>query len=143
MAERWLSIRRIQSRKEGVVALPESQIPAVDGSFSISSHRLEHGIVIELFGDVDLATAPIAEEELRRAESSEELIVLDLQSVSFMDSTGIRMVIGADQRLRERGGTLRIVRVPHQVHKLFELVGITDRLTIDGSFEPSPPVPDA
>jgi anti-anti-sigma factor len=98
--------------------------------------------VIELTGDVDLATAAIAEEELRRAESSEELIVLDLQAVSFMDSTGIRMVIAADQRLRNRGGTLRIVRVPHQVHKLFELVGITEHLTIDDSLEASPPGPD-
>jgi anti-sigma B factor antagonist len=118
---------------------PNSQMPGVEGSFSISSRRLEHGIVIELTGDVDLATAEILEEELRRAESSEDLIVLDLQGVSFMDSTGIRMVIGADQRIRDRAGTLRVVRVPPQVHKLFELVGIIDRLTIGDSVDDETP----
>jgi len=118
---------------------PNCQMPEVEGAFSISSRRLEHGIVIELTGDVDLATAEVAEEELRRAESSEDLIVLDLHGVSFMDSTGIRMVIAADQRIRERGGTLRVVRVPPQVHKLFKLVGIAGHLTIDDSFEGEPP----
>ncbi len=103
-----------------------------DASFSISSRRLEHGIVIELVGEIDLGTASIVEDEVRRAEESEDLIVLDLSAVSFMDSTGVRMVLAADHRLRERGGALHLTHLPPQVEKLFKLVGITDHLTIDG-----------
>lgn len=101
-----------------------------EGGFSISSHRLEHGITLVLTGEVDLASAPIVEDEMLRAEESEELIVLDLKHVSFMDSTGVRTVIAADKRLRERGATLRIVHVPSHVRRLFDMVGISAHLEI-------------
>lgn len=105
--------------------------PSVDSAFSISSRRLDHGIALDLSGEIDLATAPIVEDELRRAEQAEDLIVLNLEAVEFIDSTGIRTVIAAHQRLRGRGASLRIVNVPEQVQKLFKLVGIFDHLEID------------
>ena len=108
----------------------ETRPAGADSSFSISSRRLDRGILVALHGDVDLATASIVEDELRRAEHSEKRVVIDLREVSFMDSTGIRTLISADRRLRERGGSLQIIRVPAHVHRLFELVGITDHLTI-------------
>lgn len=103
----------------------------VDGSFSISSRRLEKGILVAPSGEIDLAAAPWFEKEMHRAEDSESLIVLDLGDVSFMDSTGLRAVILADQRMRERGGSLRITHVSPAVRRLFDLVGISSHLTID------------
>lgn len=100
------------------------------GAFGISSHRLERGIAFVLKGEVDLASASIVEDELTRAALSESLIVMDLEGVSFMDSTGLRMVIAADRRLRERGACLQLVHVPRQVQRLFELVGIAAHLDI-------------
>jgi anti-sigma B factor antagonist len=117
------------------------QPPRMEGRFSITSRRLEHGIALDLSGDVDLATAPIVEEELRRAAESEDRVVLNLQDVGFMDSTGIRVVISADQRLREQGASLRLVHVPAQVHRLFELVGVIDHLEIDDSLDGGPEPP--
>jgi anti-anti-sigma factor len=108
----------------------ETQSASVDGSFSISSRRLEHGILVALSGDVDMATATVADDELRRAEESEDVVVLDLGEVSFMDSTGLRMVISADKRLRARGASLQIQRITPQVRRLFELVGVMDHLVI-------------
>jgi anti-anti-sigma factor len=115
----------------------QAQSTSSDGSFSISSRRLERGILVALSGDVDLATATIAEDELRRAEQSEDLVVLDLGEVTFMDSTGLRMVISAHERLRERGAVLEIQHVPHQVARLFELVGVNSLLGVgDGQVAP-------
>lgn len=114
---------------------PETPTMRADGPFTITTRRLDEGIVFALTGEVDLATAPIVEAELRRAEHSEDLVVLDLGEVSFMDSTGIRMVIAADQRLRERRARLRIVHVPRQVRRLFKLVGIEGRLEIDDGLQ--------
>jgi anti-anti-sigma factor len=111
-----------------------------DGSFTISSRRLDHGILIAPGGELDLATVPVVEEELRRAEQSEDLIVLDLGDVTFMDSTGIRMVIAADQRLRSHDASLRIVHVPPHVSRLFELAGIASHLAI-GDWVDIPPEP--
>lgn len=114
----------------------ETYSPHADGSFSISSRRLERGILVALTGDVDLATASVVEDELRRAEQSENLVVLDLSDVSFMDSTGLRTVISADRRLRERGATLELVRVPPHVGRLFELGGVIGHLRIADRRDP-------
>jgi anti-sigma B factor antagonist len=120
----------------------EASSAKADVTFSISSQRLDDGILVALVGDVDLATATVVDDELRRAGESESMVVLDLAQVSFMDSTGLRSVIAADQRLRERGGSLRIIHVPSQVNRLFDLVGISAHLTIedrlDGHQGPAP-----
>lgn len=108
----------------------ETRPPGADGSFGVSSRRLERGILIALDGDLDLATATVVEDELRRAEHSEARVVIDLANVSFMDSTGIRMLISADRRLREQGGSLQIIHVPAHIQRLFELVGIARHLVI-------------
>ena len=120
----------------------ETRPASTEGSFSISSRRLDRGILVAIEGDVDLATASIVEDELRRAERSEALVVVDLRDISFMDSTGIRMLISADRRMREQGGLLQITHVPPQVHRLFELVGITDHLAIQAVAGEGGSVPD-
>jgi anti-sigma B factor antagonist len=127
----------------------------IDNTFTISCRRLDdvegldslmhagsgHGVVLALSGEVDLCTAPVAEDELRRAEASQDLIVLDLRAVSFMDSTGIRMLVAADRRNRERGAALVIVQGTPQIRRLFELSGLTQHLELlDGdNSEPSTP----
>jgi anti-anti-sigma factor len=125
----------------------EAKSGSADGAFSISSSRFDGGILVALTGDIDLASASVVDDELRRAEQSEDLVVLDLGDVTFMDSTGLRMVISADRRLRKRGACLRLVHVPRQVTRLFELVGVSELLRIadgaDGADGQQPPPDDA
>lgn len=121
--------------------------PIQDDRFSISCQRLDdtsglaslvatgslEGVVLALSGELDLATAPVVEDELRRADASQDLIVLDLRHLTFMDSTGIRTLVAADRRARERGAALVIVQGSRQVRRLFELSGLTDHLqVVDG-----------
>jgi anti-anti-sigma factor len=108
----------------------QTQSPSAEGPFSITSRRLDHGIFVALSGDLDLASASVVDDELRRAEQSEDLVVLDLGAVSFMDSTGLRIIISAHKRLLERGASLKIEHVPPQVRRLFELVGVTEHLGV-------------
>ena len=100
------------------------------GEIEIVSRRLQDGIVIEVRGEVDLATAPTVEHELLRAEQSHDLVALDLSGTSFMDSTGLHMIIAADRRLRERGGRLVVVPGPPQIRRLLNLTGVGDRLEL-------------
>ena len=96
----------------------------------IVSRRLEHGIVLVVSGEIDLATAPAVERELLRAEESHDLVAIDLSKISFMDSTGLHAITAANHRLRERGGQLLIVQGPPQVSRLFELTGLSDHLDL-------------
>lgn len=124
-----------------------------EGAFTVSCRRLEEaektalsaagyageGVVVALAGELDLATAQVAEEELSRAEASQELIVLDLSGVSFIDSTGLRLMIAADRRARERGGAFVIVHPAPQVRRLLDLSGIAHHLELVQSLDGGPP----
>jgi anti-sigma B factor antagonist len=60
-------------------------------------------------------------------------LVLDLSELTFMDSTGVRMILQADQHARRNCATLVVVRPPERVMRVLELVGLEDQLDlVDG-----------
>jgi anti-anti-sigma factor len=80
-------------------------------------------------GELDLATSEQLEDELKRHEQGgADTIMLDLRELTFMDSTGLRTVIAADARARERGGRLVIVRPPEEVDRVFRLTRMHEHL---------------
>ncbi len=84
---------------------------------------------IALRGELDLSTVKQVEEEITRAETSNPpLIVLDLGSLSFLDSTGLRMIVTADERARDQGRRVAIVRGPGPVNRVFTITKLGDRL---------------
>ena len=86
---------------------------------------------IALRGELDLSTVGKVQDELKRAESSRPpLIVLDLGSLSFLDSTGLRAIVTADQRARDQGRRVAIVRGPDSVDRVFSITKLGDRLEI-------------
>ena len=82
-----------------------------------------------LRGELDLSTVPMAEEALRRIEQSRPpLIVLDLSGLSFLDSTGLRFVVTADQRAREEQRRLTVVRGSENVQRVFSITRLDEHL---------------
>ena len=82
-------------------------------------------------GELDLASAEELESQLKQLEASEpELLVLDLRELEFMDSTGLRTVIAADARARERGARLVVVRAPEEVDRVFRLTRMDQHLEL-------------
>jgi anti-anti-sigma factor len=97
------------------------------GGLTIQRH--EHGTVIRITidGELDLATTP----ELRRTCAHErvldsELIVLDLTSVTFIDSSGLHALVDADEHLN---GRLRIV-AGEACLRVSTIAGIAGRLPL-------------
>ena len=93
---------------------------------SIDSRRDDSTHTISLCGELDLATVDDVQRELLRVESSDARhIVLDLSGLSFMDSSGVHLVV--DARARSRAGShrrLRIVRGPDNVQRVFVLTDL-------------------
>jgi anti-anti-sigma factor len=84
-----------------------------------------------LTGELDLASAEELDSHLKQLESSEpDVLVLDLRELEFMDSTGLRTVIAADSRARERGARLVIVRAPEEVDRVFRLTRMDQHLEV-------------
>jgi anti-anti-sigma factor len=85
--------------------------------------------VVGLSGELDLATSPRLQAELRAVEASDAgEIVLDLADLSFIDSSGLRLIIGAEARSRANGKRLALRRAQAPVHRIFELTDTVERL---------------
>lgn len=99
------------------------------GPLEIRSERRGDEHVIALFGELDLSDADRVAEEIMRVEGTDaETILIDLAGLAFIDSTGVRIIIEADARSRGNGGRLRLLRGPRTVRRVFEIVGLNDRL---------------
>jgi anti-anti-sigma factor len=99
--------------------------------FEVTIEQRGSAVHIVLTGELDISTAQRLEDDLRRIEADQpELIVLDLQELSFMDSTGLRLLITADARAREDGRRLAIVQGNEMVQRVMRLTRLDERLTI-------------
>jgi anti-sigma B factor antagonist len=102
------------------------------GFLDVRSERRNDEHVIALAGELDLVGAAGVSEELLRVEATDaRRIVLDLSSLEFIDSTGIRLILSADARSRAHGRRLVLIRGPQPVQRVFELSGVADRLPFE------------
>lgn len=86
---------------------------------------------VKLKGELDLSTAQKLQEELRRVEAkAPDVLVLDLSRLVFLDSTGLRSIVTADERAREQGRRVVIVRGPEPVQRVFSITRLEERLEI-------------
>jgi anti-sigma B factor antagonist len=100
-------------------------------SFSVETDSLGEGTVVSLGGDLDLSTAKRAEQAIEDAEkASPPLLAIDLRGLSFMDSTGLRVVVSADKRATRANRRLVIIQGPAAVRRVFEITRLDERLTI-------------
>lgn len=99
------------------------------GELKIRSSREGDVHTIVLLGELDLATAPVLEEELKRVEATDAAsIVLDLSGLAFMDSSGVRLLVTAHSRSRTRDRGFSLVRGPAAVQRVLELSGVDELL---------------
>lgn len=89
-----------------------------------------------LTGEVDVYAAPALEDVVRRiCETGPTEIVIDLQGVSFMDSSGLKAMMSARKLCKRNGCVLSIVPGPRQVQSLFDLTGLSELLPFQSGGE--------
>ena len=95
----------------------------------VDTEELEGFVRVSLRGELDLSTVEKVEDELRRIEDrGDKLLVLDLSGLTFLDSTGLRLMVTADQRARKAGRRLALVKGPETVHRVFTITKLDERL---------------
>ena len=93
------------------------------------SHRDGEMVRLALAGEFDLSNATQVEDALKEIESERpSLLVLDLRGLTFMDSTGLRVMVSADARARDDSRRLAVVQGPESVHRVFRITGLDDHL---------------
>jgi len=95
----------------------------------VSSSGSSHDI--RLSGELDMATAPMLGDELRRlvAEGATRVTV-DLAGLAFIDSTGLSVLITGLKRLRQQGGDMALRSPTPGTRKVLEITGLTELFVI-------------
>jgi anti-anti-sigma factor len=107
---------------------PDIEVPPLDLFHCDVVFRDEHA-VISVHGDVDLATAPAL---LREAFATLALpisaLTMDLEGTTFLDSSGLDVLLQVQRRGRELGITVGLEAVPRQALRVIEITGLTELL---------------
>ena len=82
--------------------------------------------VLAVSGEVDVATVPRLREQLHGLVAEGNIrIIVDLDGVDFLDSTGLGVLVGALKRVRSNDGELVLVCTQPRIRKVFEVTGLT------------------
>ncbi|MBV8219866.1 MAG: STAS domain-containing protein [Solirubrobacterales bacterium] len=99
--------------------------------FEVTSEREGSQMVIRVVGEIDLATAPHLQRHIDAAQADDvSSVVLDIDGVTFIDSTGVRLVITAQSHARAARQDFALRRVPSHIRRLLALIGVADRFRI-------------
>lgn len=97
--------------------------------------------ILRISGEVDMATAPaFRDAALLAIIDHGPSLTLDLSGVTFMDSTGLHVLVGTYRRVRVHGGTFKLRNIPEIVRKLLRVTGLDEVLAATG--EPGAPPAD-
>jgi len=108
---------------------PESPHSDPVGSFWVDVHAEPEGARVSPHGDVDLATVDTIRDQLEECIARGcERVHLDLRAVTFLDSTGVHLVLETAAAARAAGWELVLIEGPAKVQRTFELAGVRDGL---------------
>lgn len=97
--------------------------PAPDGPPSAAE--------VVLTGDLDIASYEQARERVEEVDRSRPaVLVIDLSALEFVDSTGVRLVLDADQHARAQGRRVAVRLGTGQAERVFRALGLLDLLEV-------------
>ena len=98
--------------------------------------EVEGWAVVAVHGEIDVATSPTLRERLIDLVSNGATrMVLDLEAVDFVDSTGLGTIVSVLKRARTHGGDLRLVCTEARIRRLFEITGLDKAVPLHASLE--------
>jgi len=101
---------------------------------ALSTREEDGRTVVSVTGEVDVYTAPKLREQLvSLVDAGRYDIVVDMEAVEFLDSTGLGVLVGGLKRVRTHDGTLRLVCTQERILKIFRITGLTKVFPIHDS----------
>jgi anti-sigma B factor antagonist len=93
---------------------------------SLNTRTVDDRTVIEVGGEIDVYTAPKLREALMGlVQGGTYNIVVDMEQVEFLDSTGLGVLVGGLKRVRSHDGSMTLVCTQERLLKIFRITGLT------------------
>lgn len=102
----------------------------------IDVHKADSHSVVDVKGEIDVYTAPKLREKLIELVSEGSYdVVVNLEGVDFLDSTGLGVLVGALKRVKAHDGSLALVCTQDKILKIFKITGLTKVFPIHESVD--------
>jgi anti-sigma B factor antagonist len=102
----------------------------------INIRKRNGAAVMGVKGEIDIYTAPkLREQLLDLADKGERNIVVDLQGVEFLDSTGLGVLVAGLKRMKSSEGDLSLVCTSEKILKVFRITGLMKVFRISETVE--------
>ena len=100
---------------------------------SVNFNSVGEVLTVYLEGELDHHAAKTVRAEIDEAVefNMPKLLILDFDRVTFMDSSGIGLVMGRYKNLKKSGATLNLTNLPSNIYKVMKLAGIEKLAKID------------
>jgi anti-sigma B factor antagonist len=105
-------------------------------NLSIEVKETDILLEITLNGEIDAYTAPkLRDTILPLSDKNGVNMVVDLSSVTYMDSTGLGVFVGVFKNVKANGGQFKITGLSGRLKRLFDITGLSDIIDINSHVE--------
>jgi len=103
---------------------------------SLQTRAVADHTVLEVGGEIDVYTAPRLRQTLiDLVEGGATDIVVDMERVDFLDSTGLGVLVGGLKRVKDKDGTMKLVANQDRILKIFDITGLSKVFPMFGSLD--------
>jgi anti-anti-sigma factor len=97
--------------------------------FRVEPRQESDRVVLSLTGELDMANAPLLQSAIEEPSLAEtKTVVMDLQGLTFLDSTGLRIILSAREQCWRRGQEFAVTPGSQQVQRLLSVTGVGEHL---------------
>jgi anti-sigma B factor antagonist len=104
--------------------------------FTIRLSQVAETAIVEVSGEIDMATAPEVAKSIESVHGAAELVIVNLSDVTFLDSSALNMLLHSQRDLADRDVDFRIVSPADKaVRRVFEITRLTGPLNVVDSLD--------
>jgi anti-sigma B factor antagonist len=111
----------------------------MDEALTIEVRHEQGCVIVAAAGEIDISTVIPLRERLFEVAASGAPLVVDMEQVSFIDSVGLAVLVGAGKRAAAHGGSLQVACALPKIRQLVRLTGLDGQIplarTLDEALE--------
>ena len=101
---------------------------------TLSTKEVDGTTIVAVGGEIDVYTAPKLRDKITElVNGGHHTLLVDLEAVEFLDSTGLGVLVGGLKKVRAQDGTMSLICSQDRLLKIFRITGLAKVFTIHES----------
>ena len=100
---------------------------------SLQTREVDSRTIVSVGGEIDVYTALKLRDKITELVGEKHHLVIDMESVDFLDSTGLGVLVGGLKKVRAHDGSMELICSQDRLLKIFRITGLAKVFTIHES----------